>query len=555
MKSRVAAMVAAALVTGSLMLGVTLAPTLAATPPERQAADPVVAGHVLVHYRDGVPASRQASLERSVGAGRGGNLSSLGVRVLNVPKGREAAIASALARDAAVAFAEPDAVAHLLDTTPNDPYWLSQAATSLAQVRVVAGWDTTTGSAGPLVAVVDTGVNAAHPDLAGKVVAGGWNFVSNSSNTADDNSHGTMVAGIIGASANNGTGIAGLCWGCTILPVKVLDASGSGSYSAIASGITYAADHGARVINLSLGGASASATLKSAVDYAIGKGAVVVAASGNSGCNCVMYPAQYAIAVGAVGSDNALTTYSDWGATLDVVAPGTNWSTYWNAAYPTHLYASFAGTSSATPVVSGLAALLVAQDPARSVATVTSIIETTADDLGAPGRDDSFGYGLVDFASALGSAPPMPTPLPTPDPTAGPTATPAPTASPTPAPTPIPTPTPTPAPTATPTPAPTATPSPSPAPVTTTFSGTVNAANPSRSYAVSTGTGTLRASVKASKGSVVTLSLRAADGTVLATAQSSAPSLSVAVTRGTYTLVVTGSGAKASFTLTVTSPS
>ncbi len=554
-----------------------------------------IAGELLVGLSRGTTHAQANLIAARHHVTVGGFFRDLNVAVVHVAAGTEKAVGKAIAAEHGVRFVEPNGIASALDTTPNDPYWGSQKATSLAQVNVAAGWDVTTGASnGPLVAVVDTGVTSQHPDLAGKVVAG-WNFVANTSDTYDDNTHGTMVAGIIAADANNATGVAGLCWGCSILPIKVLDASGSGSYANIANGITYAADHGAKVINLSLGGTTASSTLKNAVDYATGKGALVVVASGNNGCDCVMYPAQYALAVGSVDKYDARYSYSDWGATLDLVAPGTNWATYWNPAHPTQLYAAFSGTSSATPVVSGLAALLLAQDPSRTPADLTTRMEASALDLGTSGRDNSYGYGLVDFASALGGVTPAPTPTPTPalnptatpSPTPAPTASPSPSASPTPSATPtpapttvptatsVPTPSPTSVPTSAPTTAPTASPAPTPAPTsvptpvptntpvptatpppsaTVTYSGSVNSTQRNRSYAVTTGTGMATATLRLTKGSGLSLSVIAADGSVLATSQGTSPTVSLAVTAGTYSFKVTGTGTKVTFSLTITYP-
>jgi serine protease len=356
-----------------------------------------------------------------------------------------------------------------------------------------------------------------------------------------------MVAGIIGASSNNTAGVAGLCWGCQILPVKVLDSNASGSYSNIASGITYAADHGARIINLSLGGTSASTTLQNAVTYAVGKGALVVAAAGNTVCNCIMYPAAYsnALAVGAVDSNN--NNVAAYGSALDVVAPGSNWSTYYNTSFPNTLYAVLTGTSSAAPVVAGLAALLMTQNPTWTAADVTAKLESTATDLGSAGWDSTYGAGLVDFAAALGTASVRTAPSPTGTPGATPTPTPSP------APTPTPTPTATPAPT--PTPAPTATPTPTSSMLTATYSGTVNSKQKTRSYSVSCGTGTMIVALKVNSGSGLQLSVLAPDGTALATSSAASPTVTVTVTGGSYTIKVTGSGTKASFTLTVTYPS
>jgi subtilisin family serine protease len=520
------------------LTGVAAASSQVSTVPDRAPAytsnaTGYAAGQIVVRYAHGASGTEISATERSIGAHLIRSIPQIGVRVLAVPVGHEDTSVRELRVNAGVAVVERDGLAQATDTPTNDPYYQSQLTTSIAQVRAPSGWDMETGNPGFVVAVVDSGVSA-HPDLTGKLL-NGYDFVNNDSSPADDNGHGTMVAGIIGALTNNTTGVAALCWGCSILPVKVLDANASGSYSNIASGITYAADHGAKVINLSLGGSSASSILQSAVDYAVGKGSVVVAASGNQSCACVLYPAAYpnAIAVGAVDPNRARYSYSNYGPALDLMAPGTNWAT---SSATQSGYAGFSGTSSATPVVASLAALVLSLKPGLSPSALASLLESSAVDLGATGRDDQFGYGEVDFVSALtaaGGTPPSPTAAPSSAPTAAPTAIPAPTAAPTP----------------TPTPAPTSTPS----SMTTSYSGSLSAKQTYRTYTITVGTGTLSA-VLTSKVSGLTLALGTASGTTIATAQGSGASLSVAVTPGTYVLKVSGSGTKATFSLKVTYP-
>jgi subtilisin family serine protease len=492
-----------------------------------------VAGQVLVAYAGTASAAQIAAAESRAGAHHVTTIPGLDVRVLQVARGREGAAISSLRANSRVRFAEWNAVGSVADVSTNDPYFSSQRSTSLDQVRAPLGWSVSTGQAEFAVAVVDTGVSS-HPDLAGKILAG-YDFVNGDTNASDDNGHGTHVAGIIGAATNNAAGIAGLCWGCNILPVKVLNASGSGSYSAIASGITYAADHGARVINLSLGGTSSSATVQSAVDYAVARGAVVVAASGNQGCDCILYPAAFSnvVAVGAVDGASARRTYSNYGSALDLVAPGTNWTT--SNAFASG-YAAFSGTSSATPVVSALAAILVGRSPSSTSAQIQGHLTSTAADLGAPGKDAETGYGLVDYAAALSAGP-----APDPSPSAGPTPTPAPSASAAPSPSVAP------VPSATPTPAPTAVPV---AIATKTYRGNLNARLTNKSYGLAVGSGAFTATLSGSPG--LALSLRQPDGTTLVSGEGTSVTLSLTLGAGNYVLFVAGSGTKASYSVTVT---
>ena len=286
--------------------------------------------------------------------------------------------------------------------TRTDPLLRSQWG--LPAVGATSAWRTSAG-ARVLVAVVDDGVDVRHPDLAGNVVAG-WNVMSRSPRV-DAGAHGTHVAGIIAARLGNGIGGSGLAPRAVILPVDVF-ASTFTTDAAVASGIIYAANRGARVINLSLGGPDPSPVLRQAVRYAQSKGAVVVAAAGNEGDvgNPVEYPAGFAgvIGVGAVDRTMDHPTWSNTGRYVDLVAPGVDIT----SLAPGRRYATASGTSMATPFVSAAAALVRSRYPRWTAAQVTSLLQTSARDLGAPGYDRSFGFGLVSAGTALGSTPGTP---------------------------------------------------------------------------------------------------------------------------------------------------
>jgi subtilisin family serine protease len=264
-------------------------------------------------------------------------------------------------------------------------------------------WAVTRG-AGVTVAVVDSGVVGNHEDLAGSVLQG-TDFVSPGNGWNDQYWHGTFVAGIIGAHLGNGLGIAGAAPSVRILPVRVLDGSGSGSSANVAAGIIYSADHGARVINLSLGGTVGDAGVHAAVQYAVSKGSVVVAAAGNSGesgnPSPKIYPAAFpeVMAVGAVDSSHQRAAFSNIDDYLDVVAPGVGVTSTYNASL--HSYAVGEGTSFAAPYASAEIALVIAANPKLDVATVRRAIELTAHDLGPAGRDTSYGYGLISSRALL----------------------------------------------------------------------------------------------------------------------------------------------------------
>ncbi|MFZ3062515.1 MAG: S8 family peptidase, partial [Actinomycetota bacterium] len=294
--------------------------------------------------------------------------------------------------------------------TPNDTYFPQQWA--LTKIQAPVAWDKTTGSSSVTIAILDTGVDLSHPDLAAKIVPG-YNFAYGTSNPSDDNGHGTHVAGIAAAVTNNGSGVAGVSWGSKIMPVKVLDSFGSGDDFAIQQAIVWAADNGAKVINMSLGGPGYLQSTQDAVNYAYGKGVVLVAAAGNSGVSTPYYPAAYnhVISVSATGNSDIITSYSNYGSWIDVAAPGGGSvgtdgiiSTFWDSG--SHVYASGTGTSMAAPHVSGLAALLRAYSPTLTNDQVEQQIESMADDLGSPGKDNYYGYGRINALKALFSVHP-----------------------------------------------------------------------------------------------------------------------------------------------------
>jgi serine protease len=325
-----------------------------------------------------------------------------------------------------VEYAEPDyyAVAY---GTPNDSYFPYQW--SFSQLGMPTVWDSVVGDGGVVVAVVDTGVAQYLSDLSSTLFVAGHDFINDDSNPDDDNQHGTHVAGTIAQSTNDGAGCAGMAYGVTIMPVKVLGQDGTGSYSAIAAGITWATDNGADVINLSLGGAWYSQTLEDAVAYAYNQGVAVFAATGNDD-GPIGYPAlhdAHVMAVGATDYAKGRSYYSNYGASIDIVAPGgdvtvdLDGDTYPDgilqqtfAGYnpdtgltdytPGHFF--FQGTSMATPHVSALAALLLSQDDTLTPSEIFAVITSTAEDLGDPGWDQYTGYGLISPVEALLGEPP-----------------------------------------------------------------------------------------------------------------------------------------------------
>lgn len=354
-----------------------------------------------------------------------------------------------------VEYAEPDyigkgaGVAGVDSVVPNDTYFnrqwafkntgsnLSQGSGKAgADIKAVLAWSICKGDSNVIVAGLDSGLKTDHPDIADRVwvnkkeIAGngidddqngyiddvhGWNFAYNNNNVSDDYGHGTNTASIIAAKSNDGLGYAGLDWACRIMPLKELDSTDEGYYSWWASALYYAANNGARVINMSEGGGSNSQTLETAIDYAYGQGCFIAAAMMNTDDSTQYYPAAYhdhVVAVGATDSyDNRCSPFfwgggSNYGSWIDVVAPGniiyglnnasnTDYSWYWG------------GTSQATPMVCGLASLLLAQDSSRTPVALRNIIRATSDDTvglsseDTPGFDVYYGYGRINCYRAL----------------------------------------------------------------------------------------------------------------------------------------------------------
>ena len=435
-----------------LVLGVAL-PAASAIAPARPAAarsiepsiDPSAARlapeqpRLLVRFRSSATADDRAAAIASVGGIVDRVLGPLEVTRIAIPSGADPTgdetglTALRLSRHPAVLSVEPDSVGSV-QFTPNDPFYVSDPSVGLGQwgirkAHVDQAWDIARGSPSIIVAVIDTGIDANHPDLAGVVLPGATFLTSPdptcaavpAGSTVDDNAHGTHVAGLIAANGNNGIGIAGVAFGVKILPIKALDCQGSGLMSDVASGVIWATDHGARVINISLGSNAGQPTLQDAIRYAIARNTVVVAAAGNCGvassrCSTLnepQYPGAFpeVLAAAATDENDAHASFSNVGGYVGISAPGVRvYSTI--PTYPTTLsrstgfssYAAFSGTSQASPFVAGVAALMLSREPGLSVAQVLDRLRTTSDDLGAFGPDPVFGSGRVNALRALGAS-------------------------------------------------------------------------------------------------------------------------------------------------------
>jgi thermitase len=370
---------------------------------------------LLVKFHAGVSGNTTSSLLAAVTARQVRTISALDVRVVAVSSSRAQSALAALRKNRSVAYAEPDAILKPQELLPDDPSFPRQlsvagGAWGWYTTHTTQAWDITRGDPSVIVAILDTGLKTQGLSDFNGQVTGGWNVVRNSSDTSSyAGNHGTYVAGVVGLALNNGVGNAGYCPGCRIMPVQV--GTDSGAYlSDMATGLTWAVDHGARVANLSWAGTNSSSTLTSAVSYARSKGMVVTAAAGNSGCNCPTYPAATPGVIGVAGTSNNDTKQGDsnYGSWVKVAAPEGN-MTSWPSFGGTPGYAPVGGTSLAAPVVASLAGLLFSAKPALTGAQVEQALEASA-------TPTSFvQYGRVDALAALnyvGFADPQPATAP-----------------------------------------------------------------------------------------------------------------------------------------------
>jgi subtilisin family serine protease len=371
---------------------------MAATALTAQAQEPIqfVPGRVLVKFKRDVPDSEAHSAFSRFRARAARKIEGIAVHVLELPEGAsEEAYVQALRSQDDVEFAELDRLVHVSDVIPNDPMFGD--AWHLTRIAAPAAWSITTGSSNLVVAVLDTGVDGTHPDLAAKMVPG-WNFYNNNSDTADVYGHGTKTAGTIAAVTNNGTGVSSVCWNCKIMPLRISDPYGWGSYSAMSSALVWAADRGAKVANLSFA-IDGSAAITSAASYFASRGGVLAVSAGNAGAVDSASDNPNMLRVSATDPNDALYGWSNTGNNIDLSAPGCVVTTLRGGGY-----GSGCGTSYSAPVVSGVAALVLSLKPNATPAEVTSILRQSADEAGPSGWDPQYGWGRVNAYRAASLA-------------------------------------------------------------------------------------------------------------------------------------------------------
>lgn len=380
-----------------LLAGLMFAVTLGMGPGAAEpGGTPYVPDQVLVKFRPGTPASEVARTHAAAGSAVRDEIPQIGVQVIGLPPGLTVGKAIGFyERNPNVEFVEPDYYVEPA-LTPNDPSFIYGQGL-LQSLGAEDAWDISTGSVGVPVAVLDSGAQFDHPDLGGRLVAG-WDFVEDDADPADANGHGTSVAGVLGAVTDNAFGIAGVTWENPVLVVRIGDYYGYTTSGRMAQGISYAADRGARAINLSYATPSYLSSVADAVEYAWSQGAVVVASAGNEGDAYPHYPAALPKVVGVSGITgwDELVYYSNYGSWIDVCAPCSALTTWLGSAISTS-----GGTSISAPYVTGLFGLVFSANPGLPPQQAVDIVCQTATDLGEPGFDEFYGWGKINLYQAV----------------------------------------------------------------------------------------------------------------------------------------------------------
>lgn len=353
-----------------------------------------VEGQLLVKPRPGLPAHVFYNILDHSGGRAVDRLEKLNVHIVQVPPQAEEKVAAALARNPHIDFVEKDLLLDVAQTLPDDPYFAN--AWHLPVLQAPQAWQSSRG-ANITVAILDSGIDAGHPDLQGKFVAG-WNTASNSGDTSPLTGHGTQAAGVVAALSDNALGVTSVAGQAMLMPVRVTDNSdGMAATSSIANGLIWAVDHGAKVANISYAGVLGSTTIANAAQYMVNQGGVVVCSAGNTGADPGYSNSPVMISVSATTETDEKASWSSYGNYIDVAAPGVKlWTTNSGGGY-----VAVSGTSFSSPVAAGVVALIMASNPDLSPMEVAAVLENSADDIG----DNYFyGSGRVNAAAAVAMA-------------------------------------------------------------------------------------------------------------------------------------------------------
>src|SRR3972149_3084557 len=362
--------------------------------PEKYVPD-----RLLIKFKKDVSNTEKDKLLKENGASVLAEIKQIDVKLIKVPEQALEKVQAAFAKNGKVEYVEKDYIFEPV-AIPNDPYYPNQW--HLPAINAPAAWDITTGSSIP-IAILDTGVDPNHPDLKDKLTLG-YNFYNNNNDWSDVCGHGTKVAGSAASISNNGLGVSGVAWNNPIIPIKITDANCYGYYSSMINGIVYAADKGARVANISFqifNGAS----LSDAARYMNDHGGWVVAAAGNTGKLEDYSDNPYIISVGAISTNDLVTSFSSYGPFVDFAAPGQG--IYTTISGSSYNYVS--GTSFASPIVAGVVGVVISNNPSMTSQQVYDALKNSAVDKGTAGRDNYYGWGLVNaYGAVLQNNPPPP---------------------------------------------------------------------------------------------------------------------------------------------------